>query len=217
MRKFSETHILVLSAVLFFVGWYFFTHFKVVEKFDECWCRADGSSQSTGDLTPQFRRFAQLLTNSKWLVGREAGTSRLYYAPAPLKPDTTWKYMNGLLGNIALSDKYILGTNRDSTIYAADVSSGLETAYSSPGWYQVPGAALQVAVADDKLWVVNSAGAIYRSNGADGAKATWTQINGAGFDIGYDSVKKNLLVRGTDNGYYTCAAPCDQGNWSKIA
>lgn len=211
-----KTKFVIMGVIL--GGLIYFAYTKVlVEKFGECWCRADGGqSQSQGDLTPHLRRFAQILTNSKYLVGREAGTSMLYWAPAPLKPDSKWTAMGGgLLGNIALSDRFILGTNRDGGIYAADLSAATDAVYSAPAYYQIPGGALQVAVAEDKFFVLNAAGEIYSAPASAGAKATWTKLNGAGYDIGYDAIIKKLVLRGTDNKRYLCDFPCNTGSWTQ--
>lgn len=215
MVKLNLKLLLTVSAVALAV-FVFYRSFKIVERFDDCWCRADGGhSQSQGDLTPQIQRFAQILSNSKYLVAREAGTSMLYFSHAPLSPNSNWTYMNGLLGNIALSDKYILGTNRDGTIFAADVSAATDAVYTNPGWFGIPGVALQVAVADDTLWVVNSSGAIFSCTGPckDGK---WTAVNGGGFDIGYDQANKRLVLRGNDNKRYLCPSAAGSqctGNW----
>ena len=160
------------------------------------------------ELNGLFRRFAQILVNSTFVLLREAGTDRLFITSAPLGTSKL-VFLNAYLSNIALSDQYILGTNRDGSIYAADLSTVSVTLTQMPQFYKVPGGALQVAVAGRQMWVVSSAGDIYTC--PDGCKnGQWTKIPGQAWDIGV--MDGTVVIRGTDNNVYTCTQPCT-GNW----
>lgn len=159
------------------------------------------------DIKPFLQRFAQILVNSKFALLREQGTDRLYATSLPLG-GAPLRFLNGYLSNVALSDFYILGVNRDNSIFAADCSGGFENIK----FYNVPGGALQVAVVDKAMWVVNSAGEIFTC--PDGCKTgQWSKIPGTALDIGTD-LKGNVVVRGTDNAMYVCNSPCT-GTWVK--
>lgn len=190
----------------------------VTEAF-ECWCR-DGSGDLTptggagpGDVTAQLKRFTMIVSNSKWMVGTENGTDRLFYARLPLTSSTVWKSMPGLLEWISLNDNYLLGTNRDSTIYATDVSSGLETAYSAPAFWNVPGGLYRTALLGKTMYGINNNGQFYRCNPGDCRDGKWSSFPGAGMSIASDPVKNVITTRGTDNKIYVCSDPCN-GSWT---
>ena len=157
-------------------------------------------------LNGLFQRFAQILVNSYFALLREAGTDRLFITTLPIGTGRL-VFLNAYLSNVALSDQYILGTNRDGSIYAADI--GEKTPL--PQFYKVPGGALQVAVAGRQMWIVNSAGDIYTC--PDGCKnGQWTKIPGQAWAIGV--VDGRIVIRGIDNNIYICTQPCT-GNWVK--
>jgi hypothetical protein len=167
-----------------------------------------------GAMTKHIRRFPQMVANSKWVVGVEGGSHRLFYAPNPLTKKSVWKNMNGaLLESISLSDSYILGNNRDGSIYAADVSSGLETAYSGASFWNIRGQLYQTALLGDNMYGVNGAGNFFQCAGAckDGS---WSGFGGAGMSIEADRKANVLKTRGTDNSTYTCPYPCATGAWA---
>ena len=212
--KQGHTVPMLLAMTLFFVILAsFFLRESLREKFDDCWCRKqDGttamSGDSMGDVTNQLQRFSQIVANSHWLVGREAGSDQLYYAPKPLTTSSMWKPMGrSYLSNIALNDYYILGNNSDSSVYAADISNGLETSYSSPQFSNVPGGLAEVALVDKQMWGVASDGKIWQCDGpCQGGK--WNNVPGTATGIGYDPVNKVILLRGNSNTTYKCATPC---------
>ena len=225
MGRKSRLSVIGLTLVVV-VGLIVFAKYSGVIEAFECWCRdsssgAAGTVPAVGNVTAQLQRFTQIVSNSKWMVGVEAGTDKLFYSPLPLTPNSVWKSANGSLEYISISDQYLLGTNRDGTIYATDVSSGLESAYSNPAWYNIPGSLFRTAILGNTFYGINGAGNFYScAPGAAGTQTcksgNWTSFPGAGMSIAADPVKNVIITRGTDNNTYTCPSNCSSSvQWVK--